>query len=355
MARKEPSGLPQSKSTTAHQEISLLLEPLLGIHTAPNQTWLADATATAAERGLSALYCLLYLKDTSGLLVGVRPASSQRMRVLAKVQQLLKTDVATLKFDPKERPALGPASEGNQAIALVQLSEALVLTLDTTQAQDAQRQLGVARVWVTPLAWNGESYGLLLLLMPADPPCSIVLAELLGRHVAVALGNLRAAEVGRQQGGLDPVRWVQDERRFLEQLTQEIQRAKRHNRPLSIMLMRIQRLDELRARYGRFRTEQALRQVGGLLSDAMRDTDFLGAFQDDAFATILVEADHDGAIRARERLRANVEALKSAYGDLSDLGVQLDCATATLAADGETAEELAAAAQTRLMEQQAAA
>ena len=34
---------------------SPLVEPLLAIHSAPSVSWLADSTATAAERGLGAL------------------------------------------------------------------------------------------------------------------------------------------------------------------------------------------------------------------------------------------------------------------------------------------------------------
>ena len=331
-----------------------ILEPLLGVHSAPNVRWLADAASTAAERGLGALYSLLYITDVPGLLVGQRPASSERMRALVKVRQALDTDLTTLKFDPQERAAPASALLEGRAIAVPELDQALPLQQEAKRLQAAQRRLGVGEVWLAPLHWGGESLGLLALLMPANPPVPLAQAELLGRHVAVAISNLREKEAGRKRGELDAVRWVYDERRFLEQLAQEIRRAQRHGRPLSIILLRLLNLTGLRTRYGRFLTEQVLRQIGSRLADTMRDTDFLGAFQEDGFASILVESNLAGAQRAKERLLENVLLMKLPQADLPDLEIDLACATATLPEDGETAEELMASADARLDEGPAA-
>ena len=190
--------------------------------------------------------------------------------------------------------------------------------------------------------------GLLLLLMPATPPATPAQAELLGRHVAVALANLREKDAGRKRGELDVVRLIYDERRLLEQLTRELRRAQRHKRPLSIMLLRVQNLDDLRARYGYFLAERVLRQMAGQLADTKRETDFLGAFKEDGFAAILVEANEAGARRAKERLLTGLQTLRLPEADLPDLRLQLACATATPPQDGETTEELMASAEARL-------
>jgi diguanylate cyclase (GGDEF)-like protein len=242
----------------------------------------------------------------------------------------------------------------DRVVAVPKLSQALLLDPDPARLHSAQRSLGVADSWLTPLQRTGENWGLLLLLMPANPPASVAEAALLGRHTALALTNLREKETGRKQGELDTVRSVYDEQRFLEQLTQEIRRSQRHKRPLSVMLLQVQNLAELRARYGRFLTEQVLRHVGDLLAAAKRDTDFLGASSEDGFATILVEADQEGARRAKERLLTSLESAKLPNIDLPELHIELACATATLPEDGKTAEELAATAAARLSQQEPA-
>jgi diguanylate cyclase (GGDEF)-like protein len=294
---------------------SPLMEPLLAIHSAPSLTWLADAAAGAAQRGLGVLYTLLYVSDASGRLTPVTPASGPQRSVLARLSQTLGIDVAAGKV---------------------------------SEAQAAEIELGVTSAIAAPLQWDGEQTGLLLLLAGPGQSKQTASAELLARHVAVAVSNLREREAGRKRGEVDAVRWVYDERRFNEELDQESRRAHRHQRPLAVLLVRILNLDELRTRYGRFLSERVLRQVAGRLDDAMRDTDFLGASERDGFGAILIEADQEGAKVAEKRILAGLQELHLADGILADIKVDVGCAAATLPKDGETAEELMAAAEARL-------
>ncbi len=342
-----PDLAPGSSDATA----APLLEALLGVHSAPSMRWLADAAGTAAERGLGALYCLLYLSDAQGNLAGQRPASSERMRALVKVQQALGTDLTSLKFDPHLRTAIVAVLQEGHARSLPWLEQAIPLPQTREQLIAIQRQLGVGEAWLAPVEWGGERLGLLVLLMPAKPTVPLVYAELLGRHLAVALADLREKEQSRKQGELDAVRWVFDERRYREELAQEMRRAERHKRPLSILLLRLCNLAELRTRYGRFLAEQVLRQLAAQVAATVRDTDFLAAHGEDGFAAILVEADQKGATRARERLLSALQDAKLPQADLPDLDLQLACATATQPDDGETAEDLLASAERRLGEE----
>ena len=337
-----------SSSTSERAGVPPLLQPLLAVHSAPSPRWLVDGAGTAAERGLGALYSLVFLLDSSGALVGERPASSERMRAVAKLSQLLETNVSTLKFDPQQLPATLSALEGGRAVAVKELSEALVLPLAEKRLRSIQKELGVSEVWLAPLHWSGESTGLLVLFMPAGAPAPLAHAELLGQHVAVALAKLRAQEAGRRRGELDAVRWISDEQRFDDQLEMEVRRALRHKRPLSILLIRLQNYHDLRARYGRFLAERLLRHVAGVLEDTMRDTDFLGAFKDNGFAAILIEADAAAAERAKERLSLGLTNVNLPHAQLPDLRIDLACATATAPDDGETPLDLASAAEGRL-------
>ena len=336
----DPAGLHES-----------MLESLLAVHSAPTKEWLADASATAAERSLGALYGLFYVLEASGELVGVRPASSERVRRMLKVRELLQQDLTTLRFDPDSRPQLAAAIESGQPASLADLGLALPLALDNEALAKAQRSLGVGEVWAAPLHSGGTSDGLLLLFMPPSPHTSLQQADLLARHVAVAYARLKEMEAGRKRGEIDAVRWVYDEHRFHEQLTKEIRRAERHKRPLSVILVRLRNLGDLKARYGRFLADQLLRQTGRRLAQTMRDTDFLGAFHEDGFAGILVEADAGGAQRARERVLSGLHELQLPHADLPDLDIDLICATASYPEGGETSDDLMRAAEERLLQE----
>jgi len=348
--RKRPKEETPKEETAQSQPHAqdALLQTLLGVHSAPTLSWLADAAATAAERGLGALHCLLFLAEPSGVLAGQRPASSERMRSLAKVHQALDTDLTTFRFDLQSCPATALSLQQGKASSLTGLGQAIPLAMEGGQLEKAESQLGIAEVWLVPLHCNGASAGLLVLLMPSNGPADIAEAEVLGRHVAVAQTNLQEKEAGRKRGEVDAVRWVYDERRFLDQLGTEIRRAQRHKRPLSLTLLRLLNLEELRERYGRFLADQVLRHMGSQLAETMRDTDFLGAFREDGFAAILVEADLAGAERAKERVLDGLDALSLPEAEELGLDLRLACATATLLGDGETAEDLIASAEARL-------
>jgi diguanylate cyclase (GGDEF)-like protein len=325
-----------------------LLEALLTVHAAPSAAWVADAASTAAERGLGALYSVLYLADAGGRLEVEQPASTDRMRRLARLFQALDGDLASLRVRVEDTPALRAVLAGGHPTVVRDLSE-LFTSLDASRVRATQEELGVAKAWLAPLERSGgDTLGVVLLLMPALASAPLVLAELFGRHVAIALGNLREREAGRKHGELDAVRWVYDEQRFMEELQQEARRAQRHGRPLSVLYLRVRNLDELRRRFGSFLSDRVLRHVAGRLADAMRDTDFLGAAGSDGFAAILVEADLEGAARAEQRLLAGLGDMKLPNADLPGLHVDLVYATATLPEDGVTAEELADVARSRL-------
>jgi len=332
-----------------------LVEPLLAVHSAPSVAWLADSATTAAERGLGALYSFLCVsteagRGSAGQLAVVKPASGTQGRSQARLRHAFNADIFVLKFDLEEHRQLADAMEQSHAIVVPELSG--VLPLDAESLQRAQGELGVAEVWLLPLHLNGATSGLQILLMGDSASSRLEEAELLGRHIAVALAKLRDLEASRRRGDVDAVRWIYDERRFQEELGQETRRAQRHHRPLSVLLLRILNLDDIQRRYGRFLAERVLRQVAARLDDAMRDTDFLGSSGEDGFATILVEADHAGADRARTRLLEGLHTMKLSDTNLPSLELRLACATATLVEDGENMQELLSAVAERLREQE---
>ena len=140
---------------TSDPDSSPLLEPLLGIHSAPNLGWLADATASAAQRGLGVLYTLLYVSDASGRLSTVNPVSGAQRSVLARLSQTLGMDVAAGKVDPSLKPRLAEPLQHGRTVAIVGLSHALPQIVEDDQAHAAEVELGVTSVIAAPLQWDG--------------------------------------------------------------------------------------------------------------------------------------------------------------------------------------------------------
>jgi len=342
--QKEQTGSPGLPEAAG---VSPLLEPLLAIHSASDIGWLTDAAMTAAERGVGALYGFLYLGTESGELRGEEPASPQRIGSIARVTQTLGVDPTRLAIDPEASGPVAAALRDGKGSSTTSL-DAVLVELPDKQVEKAQRKMGVSDVWIVPVEANNETMGVFVLLLPDNHTAAIGTAEVLGRHIAVALANLREGDAARKRGELDAVRWIHDERKFVEELGIEIQRSARHQRPLSVLIVRVDGYVEIRRRHGRFLAERALRRVAATMEDAMRATDFLGAYGEDGFAAILVEADETAAANAKKRYSDTLQKLDLSRANLPGLELTFSCAVATMKQGGSAAEELLAAAEEQL-------
>ena len=93
----------------------------------------------------------------------------------------------------------------------------------------------------------------------------------------------------------DPLTGVGN-RRFLQQtLNREIDLAKRHNQPLSVLMIDIDGFRKLHEQHGLSNSERILRELAGNLSTLSRTTDAVFRCEGDQFMVILNNTDKSGA------------------------------------------------------------
>lgn len=335
----------QIHDLSPYNDPTVLGEALLRLHSGTSEVWLVEAAMAAAERSLGALYTFVFLFDSSGHLVGQQSASEGRTRSLSRVHSALGQPLARLKLTLSDDTLLALSLRERHPVSTDSLAEALNQVIDPETCQQAQQQLGIASCCVSPIEMSAEQLGVALLLFGnGHAPISHV--TLLCEHLARALLNLREREAGRRRGELDAVRWVSDERRFAEQFERELGRANRHQRPLSILLVRVANFQEVRTQLGRFLAERLLRRIGAILSEQIRGSDFLGAYGDDGFALIMAEANAAAAAEAAQRLMPMTSGVQL-EGSASPTP-HLHYGTATFPEDGPSVEALIAAAEVHL-------
>jgi diguanylate cyclase (GGDEF)-like protein/PAS domain S-box-containing protein len=72
--------------------------------------------------------------------------------------------------------------------------------------------------------------------------------------------------------------------------------------PFSIMRIRVDKLEQFRARYGRDAADTILHAVAETMQNSLRPNDFLGRWEDDEFVAILVNCTAGGLAKAAERI-----------------------------------------------------
>jgi diguanylate cyclase len=100
-------------------------------------------------------------------------------------------------------------------------------------------------------------------------------------------------------------------RRYWEELVyREYERHKRSNSQLSLIMIDIDRFKEVNDKYGHVAGDKMIREISGLLADAVRNIDVVGRYGGEEFGILLPDTDAEGAMVFAERLRLAVQSLK---------------------------------------------
>jgi diguanylate cyclase (GGDEF)-like protein len=148
---------------------------------------------------------------------------------------------------------------------------------------------------------------------PSEPQIkeNLILAALLG--MAVGVGSAFLLDYFRSSEGvavglniLDAGTGVYNRSYFLQRLNEELGRAKRHQRPLSLALMSVENLDMAPGMQPGLRNE-ALRRVGGMLKQYLREEDLLARFEGDTFALLFPDTDGPDAEQMLQSLHNRIQ------------------------------------------------
>lgn len=111
----------------------------------------------------------------------------------------------------------------------------------------------------------------------------------------------------QEQALTDPMTGIRNYRAFREQMTSAFSLARRHNLPLSLILMDLDHFKQFNDTYGHPAGDTRLRRVAGLLQQHVRQSDFVARYGGEEFVFILPSTDANGALHQAQRLRQAVE------------------------------------------------
>jgi diguanylate cyclase (GGDEF)-like protein len=136
----------------------------------------------------------------------------------------------------------------------------------------------------------------------------------------------------RLPGTTDGLTGLANRRTFDKALEAEWLRAARHNMPLSLLLMDIDRFKRFNDSYGHQAGDKCLQMVARILAGATkRPGDLVARYGGEEIAMLLPATDPDGAAAVAEDVRSRVEALAIPHdGNVPACVLTISIGTATL-------------------------
>ncbi len=196
-------------------------------------------------------------------------------------------------------------TRGDQRIALAGLAAgAVALVIGRLPLLRTTDGLAADVVSVT----RGVVIGALWHYNPIVIPFAAVPAILVGR--SLSLPRLQA------EARLDAKTGLYNSRHFAHALEQELSRAKRYGRPLSLIMVDLDLLRNLNNEHGHLAGDAVLQGVGDIFRAQVRTHDVPARFGGEEFAILLPETSPEQALELAERIRRAV-AVRSFRADTS--------------------------------------
>lgn len=162
-----------------------------------------------------------------------------------------------------------------------------------------------------PILLRGRIIGVAQFIRSANRPFTRIEAthlDTLIPQAGIALDNLHMRTTIQNIATTDDLTQLLNARTIKASIREEIRRAARYNRPLSILILDVDNFKSFNDTYGHPQGDLMLRHISRLLKENLRLVDKVGRYGGEEFVVLMPETHKDDAFRLAERIRAAIEA-----------------------------------------------
>jgi two-component system cell cycle response regulator len=165
-------------------------------------------------------------------------------------------------------------------------------------------------------------------------------AMLVGGHAAASLDNAVRYSKAKAKAFIDDVSELHNARYLHHQIEHELRRAERYQSPLSILFLDLDHFKRVNDQCGHLVGSRALKELGRVLSECVREVDTVARYGGDEFTVILADTPLPRAEEVAERIRATVEGAAFDGGRAGTLSLTVCIGVAAYPEHGRDREAL---------------
>jgi diguanylate cyclase (GGDEF)-like protein len=202
-----------------------------------------------------------------------------------------------------------------------------------------------------PLVVKGQSVGLVELWTYGPwtwDERRLDLARTMTNEAAVALENARLYDATRALADRDPLTGLYNHRFLYERLGEELLRAGRGHRPVSVLMLDIDDFKLVNDTFGHQVGDQFLVRLAGVVRSTLRASDIPARYGGEEFAVILPDSDPAAAEAAALRIHDALREQPFQPEGRGKVPLSVSIGHATFPTDGRTATELIECADERM-------
>lgn len=173
------------------------------------------------------------------------------------------------------------------------------------------------RVAIIPMNSGNETFGCLVLLANEQFRLGRDQVELLhsaAKHLALALRNAMLFNEARTQAQFDGLTKLYNRKHFDARLEEELLRHQRYMHQLSVIMLDLDHFKEINDTHGHQAGDLVLKEMGKLLQEAVRTTDFAARYGGEEFSMLLPQTDENQAWALAERIRLRIAKKRFTVG-----------------------------------------
>jgi diguanylate cyclase (GGDEF)-like protein len=216
----------------------------------------------------------------------------------------------------------------------------------------AAHRMGLRRAIGVPMCFGTEIVGVLVIHMRVPRKLErseIRVLQTLANQAVIALENASVYERTKQLATTDALTGVANHREFETRLDRELQRAKKSQSPVSVIICDVDNFKEINDTVGHPAGDAVLRYLTQqVLVPALRPKDMVARYGGDEFVMILPGADIRAAVAIAERVRRVTAERPFIHEGRVISKISLSLGISVFPRDGETREALVQAADQAL-------